>query len=427
MKKILIVSYYFPPIGSSGTVRISNFVKYLHKYDWTCHVLTVKNIFHHAIDDTYIHDVEKASQVHRTFHIEPRSFYRQSHDYSLNIKPSRIKRNIIKFFRFLIKLFLVPDEIILWSPFAIIKGIYIIYKYNIDIIFSSSPPPTVHIIAYFLKIFTGKKLVVDFRDEWINDPFSSMPTSVHRRINLYLENRILQKADAIVAVTPTIFEEMNTQYHHKFRTITNGYDPEDFQIGPHASDPTKKLTFYYPGTFYKHRTPFYFLQALLLLLKDQKINKDEISVIFQGNISPDTYNQYILNNHELLEIIKIRPYADHPTVIKNMISADILLLVISTQSGLGSLSGKIFEYIATGKPILGLVPANGAAASLIRKTQTGIVVSPENISDIYNSIYELYKRWNKSSLQIYPHKPLIKKYSRESQTKLLIRVFQSHI
>lgn len=429
--KALLVSYYYPPIGTSGTIRIVKFVKYLKTLGCTCSVLTIKNVVNQTLDQGLEKEIPQGTQVYRTFHIEPRTFYRQNPGSQIISGPpsfaQQLKKEVITGLQKIIKFILLPDELIFWAPSAIYRGIRIVQRDKIDVIISSSPPPTVHIIAYFIKTFTGVPWVTDFRDEWTTDPFNRPPTGIHRAISSGLENLVLKNASAVTVVTPAIFDEMKQQraiQPGKFSVIPNGFDEEDIPENS-TQIARKKLTITYSGSFYQHRTPFHFLQALKELSSEGLVDLNEIKFIVYGTVGQDCFGIKIIKDPMLQKVISIRPYQSHDQLFSLLLNTDLLLLVISNQSGLGSYSGKLFEYLGARRFIFGLIPTSGLAAEIIRQTKTGIVIDPEQIPLIKSGFLKVYQQWRSDkNLQLDPEESEISKYTRRHQAEQLFHIFE---
>ena len=428
--KALFISYFYPPIGTVGTVRITKFIKFLHRLGYSCSVLTIKNVVHQTLDESLEHDIPSDVKIYRTFHLEPRTFYRQKAPVSGAEFQSGwslgFKKTLISWTQKTLKFLLLPDELIFWAPFAIFRGIQIVRRDHIDVIFSSSPPPTVHIIAYFIKFFTGVPWVSDFRDEWANDPGNQPPTRFHRTLNGWMERSVVSKSDSVAVVTPSIYDEMGSEYKNhpnKFTIIPNGFDDEDISTNPNNKPPTNKLTITYSGTFYQHQTPYYFFRALKELSSDGLVHLEDLRFVMYGNIVTGTIGVDILNDTLFLPIVFIHPYQPHDQLCSLLLNTDILFLVISSKFGWGTFSGKLFEYLGARRFIFGLVPTHGLAADIIRETKSGVAVEPENIPQIKETFLTVYRQWKENSFHLNPNEAEISKYTRRQQAEQLFRIF----
>ncbi|TFG88261.1 MAG: hypothetical protein E4H16_05330, partial [Candidatus Atribacteria bacterium] len=247
--KILIVSYHFPPDLSVGAVRPRKFVEYLPRSGWDPIVLTVHERYHDSVDGPGSSS-ESGVKVFKTIKIPSfRTFFLSVKKIYLSVrKHENIKQHmdewnppeqesvepiIEKLKRYFLSLFvLLPDDNAGWIFPAGVKGIWLILRYRIDVIYTTSPPSSSLVAGLLLKIITGKRWVTDFRDPWIGEmkPFF-MRSRLSDHIERWLEKMVIEKSDHIVSVTPEMTEKLRERYPYleanKFSTIWNGYDPSD--------------------------------------------------------------------------------------------------------------------------------------------------------------------------------------------------------
>ncbi len=404
MKKVLMIAYYFPPIGGPGVQRTLGYVRYLREFGWEPLILTVdKSTRCNIKDESLLKEIPEGIKIEQT-----------SHKYF----PWGIRAVLHK----------IPDEFSGWLPFTYLKALEIMKKNNYDVIYTTGPPQTAHLIGYLLKKKTGKPLVVDFRDEWTQNPFSKYGF-FYRDINQWLEKKVLQSADAIISVSEGITKGLKTLINdekNKFHTITNGYDGSDFSSYKPKETYSDKFKITYIGSFYGgypsgSRYPHLFFKIIGELLKENKINKNDLKIVKVGDmerIDPEIPE----------ENIEHVGYVPHNEVFKYLENTAVLLLVVQTKKGMElAYTGKIFEYINSKKPILALVPEEGVAADLIRKTNTGIVVNPDDVEGITKAILDLYNKWKNKDLKIEPNMDIIKEYDRKNLTKKLAQIFDELI
>ena len=218
MKKVLIITYYWPPAGGPGVQRVLKFAKYLPEFGWEPYILTVKYGEYYAIDDKLLDEIPENLQVYKTSAFEPYNLYRKvlgkSKDKSLPVyilntsKKDSLLERISKWIR--VNLF-IPDPRMFWLPFAASKGEKIIKEKNIDLIFTSSPPHTVQLIGKRLSKITGKPWVADFRDPWTKAFWFSeiKRTSFSAKINKSMEKGVLDSADALTFISDSLFSKEN--------------------------------------------------------------------------------------------------------------------------------------------------------------------------------------------------------------------------
>ena len=433
-KSVLFISYLFPPAAGGGVQRSSKFVKYLPQFGWNPIVLTVKEPYDFYRDDEMMTDVLGKCVIIRTFSIEPmkwvrkflkkRSLTRTQTDNSKSINQKSLKPG------FLVKLktyILVPDNEILWLPFAVWIGWKIIKKEKPSIIYSTASPFTDHLIALLLAKLSGLPWVADFRDLWVDRP--NFPKNRWRLfIDRKLEKMVIQRADHVLTATSLMAEHFAQPYPgSKFTSITNGYDEDDFSNTAKLLPSGKEFILTYTGIFNKEQNPQKFFKAIHEVIhKHDDIKKHlKLRVVGQLDNPGDFENIIYFNELGLDKYSELIPYLPHKQVIIEMCRATVLLLLVGEYPfNEGILTGKIFEYLRSGRPILAVVPPNGLAADAIKETNSGLVVSNENVEEISNGILKLYDMFNANKLESSFRRVGIEKYSRKNLTKKLIEVFE---
>ncbi len=441
-KSVLVIAYFFPPLGGGGVQRTLKFVKYLPDNGWNPIVLTVREGGYDAFDNTLARELSPDVRIIRTSSIEPTRFYRKVRArLSSNSNPSSAGERGGKtgdIIRSLFDFVFVPDDKLGWFPFALSEGKRLI-KGKIDLIYSTAPPYTAHLIAYHLKRAAGAPWVADFRDAWTRNSFKRFPTTLHRNLEAYLERKVINSADRIITATEPLRREWLRAYPgldaSKLITITNGFDPQDFEgIEPEISD---KFTISYTGTFYAQRNPYHFLKGLGELLTEKEELKDEIRVNLIGKFDrvSDGIIEEAIQRYGLREVVNSPGYVPHQEGISYLLGADVLLLVIASKEGEAILTGKIFEYLATRKPILALVP-KCAAGELIEALEAGRIVPPEDIEGIKKAIYRFYLEYNEGASSPQPlsinegslrsrlKAEKLQSFTRQELTKKLSQVFE---
>ena len=408
LKKVLVISYYWPPSGGPGVQRVLKFCKYLNKFGWEPIVLTVKDGDFPAKD----YSLNEESKLTKVYYAKSISFHRfynwiagrkttQTHHLSSSTKDSII----VKLFRWIRNNLIVPDGRIGWYPSAVSKGDDIIKQNNIRVIFSSAPPYTVHLIAMKLSKKHSIPWVADFRDPWV-DRFYNYENKrlwLTKLVDSSLEKKVINNASALTTVSKTI----SGYYKEPCSVIHNGYDEEDFTSVNEKEKNTVVIS--YIGTMTKSQNPSMFFQSINELNLDQE--KYRIDLI--GNIHPDI-KSYIQNN-KYDNFIKIKPYTPHKDAIRKMCESDFLLLVIpNTKKNMGIVTGKLFEYIRSMRKIIMIGPPNSDAAKIIAQTNSGICFDYNE----KNKIKHLLMENNLPATSNY------QQYSRESLTKTLSLVFE---
>ena len=429
LKKVLIITYYWPPAGGPGVQRVLKFAKYLPEFGWQPIILTVENGEYPAIDISLQDDIPSSCQVHKTFSLEPNLFYKKFTGMVVDEKiPTAVlaaestnwKKRLANWIR--LNLF-IPDAKIGWIPFAVRKGKKIIKAEKPDIIFSSSPPPTVHLIAHKLAKWSGIKWVADFRDPWTDiyhyNDVKRSAWSLNRDKDK--EKEIVTTAGEIITVSQNVAELLNekTTNQREIYIIPNGYDEADFiDLGEETT--FDKFTIAYAGKMNIQQNPVKLWQDIGELVRSNKKFAENFQLIFIGKIVNEVFKQ--LNTQGLENYYKYLGYLNHDVMLKKMMNSNILLLIIpDTTRNKGIVTGKLFEYIAMRNYVLGVGPVDGDAAKILNETQCGNMISYNG--DFVAELMAQFQNWlKKKKLSVNMDK--IEQYSRQNQTLSLSNIFK---
>lgn len=422
MKRVLIISYYWPPAGGPGIQRVLKFIKYLKKFDWEPIVLTVRNGDYPAEDKSLLKELPSDIKVFRTKTFELFHFYRKLSGKKSNerIPTFALNQNdneslLTKFSKFVRSNFFVPDARKGWVPFLYKEGCRIIKKYKPQVILSSSPPHSLQLGAEKLAERFNIKWITDFRDPWSNafwlsnlKRFKFAQTKDEK-----LERKILASADAVISLSPSILKNYKNKQKNNYFLIYNGYDEDDFTDIQRDSNDFLRIT--YSGSLAESQKIENFINSLEYLYEKKK---KKFKFDFYGNI----HNKHLLQLQDLIDkgFVEIHTYVEHKSLIKEIINSDILLLSIpDCEDNKGIVTGKIFEYIRTDNFILGIGPEDGDAADLIKYTESGLLFSYD--SDITKFMESLYDKKMKGDSLKQSNKN-IAEFSREYLTKKLVEV-----
>ncbi len=399
MKKILLVAYFFPPFRPTESIMTFNFVKYLHEFNWSAIVLCAKKTIGDPVGDQISREILENISVHRIRSIGNVLFY------------------IFK------KLMILSETFnrIGWVPFAITEGRNILKNKDINVIISRSTSVSSHLVALKLKKLYGLPWVACFSDPWTQNPYCPAPNIVIRKIDEYLERKVMLSADKIVVTTEQTKTLFLKKYNikEKIEVVPNSFDPQDYQK---KGGDTKegKFVITHAGSFYGLRSPNPFLKALRLLDDEMGISgKIQVNLIGSGSKVEDLVLKYNLSN-----VVRVSGVISREDVFNYFKNSDVLLLIEAPSVGESVfLPSKLVEYINMSKPILAIVPA-GASAEVVRETKTGLVVPLENIEGIKDAIKSYYKLYKSSKLQINPNWEEIKKYDARVCAKKLINIIE---
>jgi glycosyltransferase involved in cell wall biosynthesis len=289
---------------------------------------------------------------------------------------------------------LVPDENVSWNLTAIPTAIRIVKREQIDVVITTSPPSSVHLVGAAVKRVTGIPWVADLRDSVVAHPHRHTERLLVRAKEQgehAVAKLIAHSASAIIGVSDAITEEMRERNPKgPVVTIANGSDFDDFAGLEHK--PSERLRITHAGSFFGKRDPKPFLTAL------KQSGLDDAVVRFLGDFR-STDREWV-DQQQLGDRVELIPYAPRRRSLELQRDSDVLLLLIPDAAGRGKgvLTGKVFEYLAAERPILAVVPPEGAAADLISSTGAGIVVAPDDVDGMTAALLDLHARWKAGSL-----------------------------
>lgn len=427
MKKVLVITYYWPPSGGAGVQRILKFVKYFPQFDIKPYIVTVdaEKASYPSNDNTLQKDIPKEAEVFRTGTFEPYQLYskllgRKSipTGFSNESNPSSFQ----KFSRFVRGNFFIPDARKGWIKYAFKKSSDIIEKEKIEIVLSTSPPHSAQLIGLMLKKKYDLKWIADFRDPWTDiyyyNEFKHLGFA--KKKDLRLEKAVLENADKIITVSESIKKLLSGKSEKinesKIIVIPNGYDNDDFRKA--HDKPSDEFIISYTGTIAESYKPNIFFEALNSVIA--KFPDIRFKMRFIGSPASSVVRFFKQNDMErILELIQT---VSHEKSIEYLFESTILLLVIpEVKNDKGILTGKLFEYLASGKLIVCIGPADGDAAKIIEECNAGKTFDRSMKTRLTEYLEYIVSEWKlkKDSGK----EPLSnKKYSRLYQTEQLSRV-----
>jgi len=438
-KKVLIITPAFPPAIGSAVRRIVGFVKYLPELGWDPYVLTplpgpyrapgskagpVANLPSHRIIRTPFFDIRFAGRKLLSGATKKKISQSASMPELSNITAPRLGNLVWALANTFV---FVPDPDIGWFPFGVRAGLSAIKRNNIDVILSSAPPFTTHLIALRLNRLTGKPWVADFRDPWSQSPYlAEAPLwAIRRPVDRFLERRVMKNADAIIGVSRSMvetFAQLKVKgIERKLHAITNGFDPDDFAMEP--PNPSGTFTIAYTGSFIgEARSPVPFLTALADLIENGSLPRDRVRVRIIERYSQQT--DRLARKYGLSDVVTVQVGLSHSETVREQMSASVLLFIVrGDSSGLGEYTGKLFEYLGARRTILALAPKQGVAAQLIREADAGTVVDPANRQEIKDAILNYYREHDRTgSIAYHGRDNVIRRFQRPTLTRQLAAI-----
>ena len=380
------MTMYFPPAGGGGVQRSLKLAQYLPALGVETHVLAPD-------DPKWVHRdpelrVPTQAWIHRARYIGPRGR-----------KPAEELRATDGLQRALVQAqvtarrLLVPDASVTWNLTAIPAAIRIAKREGIDVVITTSPPGSVHFVGAAVQRASGTRWIADLRDPLVANQHRRDDTAAARArqaANEQVARLVARNADAVTCVSEAIADEVRgLGARGTVRVIANGCDFDDFAGLEYEPAPRFRIT--HTGSFFGKRDPRPFLQAF------HDAGLDAVARFVGDFRSSDREWAEALDLGDRLEIVDYLPRAD---ALRLQRDSEALLLLVPDAGGRGKgvLSGKVFEYIAAGRPILAVVPPDGAAADLVRETGSGVVVAPDDVDGIRAALVELHARFANGGL-----------------------------
>lgn len=419
MRKVLVITYYWPPAGGPGVQRWLKFVKYLRDFDIEPVLYIPENPDYPLIDNTFLKEIPNDLIIYKHPIKEP---YRLASIFSSK-KTKRISSGIIqsKNQSFTEKIFLwirgnlfIPDARKFWIKPSVnyLKGV--LEKEEIDTIITTGPPHSVHLIGYYLKQTKAVNWIADFRDPWTTIGYHKKLklTSSSEKKHKRLESTVLNSADKIIVTSATTKREFQQITNQPIQVITNGFD-SNVSMNQNLDE---KFTISHIGSMLTGRNPTKLWQVLSELLKQNSDFKNALQLQFIGVISNDVLQS--LNDLGLQNHIEVIGYVSHEKALEYQKVSQILLLVeIDSQETIGIIPGKLFEYMAAKRPILGVGPKNWEVADIVTSTKSGCIFEHSDDIALKNVLLDWFAQFQKGELSVSSKN--IEEYSRRELTRKL--------
>lgn len=427
MKKVLIITYYWPPSGGAGVQRTLHFAKYLGDYNCNPYVLTVDPSYasYPVKDESLKNLVPEYLSISYTKSFEALNILsavagkdKVPYGGFTNQKKSSFFQDVLKWIR---GNFFIPDARIGWVKYATKKAAELIREHQIDCILISSPPHSSQLIGLKLKKeFPHLKWIADLRDPWTDIYYYKelLHTDWAKKKDRSLEKKVLERVDAILVVSNYIkyaFAEKSLKVNvDKIHVLPNGYDEGDFKAVEKSN--ADKLYITYVGTMADSYKPTVFFEALAKVIHQNKIEK--LVFRFVGSV-PASVREKL---NELGITSEFIGHVAHKEAVRYMQATNILLLVIPDAPGAeGILTGKLFEYLGARKRIIGIGPSNGDAATILKECNAGVMFDRIDKNGLLNFLLD--ELMNDNSNQI--NSIEVKKYTRRQLTNQLSTIISN--
>jgi glycosyltransferase involved in cell wall biosynthesis len=398
MKTALLLAYYYPPLGGIGSMRSQKFARYLPEFGWRP-VVIAPDGGAYWVDSTLEDGARRGVKVIRTPTLDFGSVFKNdaaggSFNGSANHDRQKLSRagngallNGLK--RIARTWVYIPDGQVGWFPYALRAGRQLIETDTVDVIWSTSFPVTAHLVAHRLKARTNKPWVAEFRDPWTTNGNLSYSNRFRKSIDRIIESDLLEKVDAVVTVSNALADQLRkiTGGRKRIEVIRNGFDREDF-AGIERAEPAK-WTITFVGTYYSFYDPSPLLAALQRLVESRRVAREDVQIAFVGEANPKV--QELATQFGLADVTRFTGFISHREAIKHQVDSSLLLFALHGEAAQpGHITGKLYEYIAANRPILGIVPADFEAAQIIRQTGRGAVFEPTDSEGVERYLIDSY-------------------------------------
>ena len=395
-KKVVIVSYNFPPVGGAGVQRPVKFVKYLRAFGWEPVVLSVSNPSVPVVDNSLMRDIPEDVKIYRAKTLEPS--YSRKQDYASS--RAGLRQSIKKKLKNIMASCLLPDLQILWWPCLMLELIRIIMKEKPCCLFVTAPPFSSFVPVVALGSIFKIPVVLDFRDEWSFSRSTWENAAKHRLAYFFdsmLEKYVVSKCQSFSAANNSYIQSIYKSYpkinNDKGHVITNGYDEEDFlyrKLNLDTIGSKNKINIVYTGSVWKATSLSPFVSALIELLDTDPLIVEKVSVKIYGRVVDE--EKFCLKNKKVSKIIELYDYCDHDMIIREIQNADILLISLIDLPGAEKIiTGKAFEYMASGKHIFAMVPEGETRSILSENYDCLSFVHPNDHEGICAALCELFE------------------------------------
>lgn len=424
MKKVLIITYYWPPSGGAGVQRWLKFAKYLPEFGFQPVILTVdpKYASYPQRDESLASEIHPDCLVYTTKSFELYNLYkfisgRKEIPYG-GFANESIEGLLQKVSKFLRGNFLLPDPRKGWNKYALKKAEKLIREFNIHTVITTSPPHSTQLIGLRLKKKFDIRWIVDFRDPWTDIYYYSQfkHTALARKIDRGYEQKVIENADFLFTASEDfkrLFVEKSQQdIAAKILVVPNGYDEEDFAARTVPSETKTVLT--YIGTI----SDAYDIAGLVGALTGlSEPMQKQLKIRFVGKVPPSVEQKFIVAGLE----IELVGYVDHSKSIEYLFRSDLLLLVIpKVKNNHGILPGKFFEYLASQKPVLAIGPTEGDLAKIIQETQCGMLFDYNDSEGMLQFIQDKL-----NNPYVAPNSEAVNQYSRKELTRKISRLLEA--
>jgi len=406
LRKVLIITYYWPPSGGAGVQRWLKFSKYLREFGWEPVIYTPENPEAPANDTSLEKDIPAGVIVLKQPILEPYSFYKRF----VGMKPGeKVNSGFLQekekpgfaegFSVWLRGNFFIPDARRFWINPSVRYLEKYLENHPVEAMVSTGPPHSMHLIAFKLNRKTGVPWLADFRDPWTGIDFyhqlklTSLADSIHHK----LEKKVLASASVVTVISTGMANEFNRIVNRDYKLVTNGYDELDIIPLPQNQLDTK-FTISHIGSLNLSRNPEKLWKVLSAMIKEMPLFAKNLKIKLVGKVDIGVLKS--IEENGLTEYLQRIEYMPHQEAMHEIQKSQVLLLLINnTPNAKGILTGKMFEYLGSGRPVLSIGPEDGDAALILKETEAGYTADYQDEETMYRIVSGYFTRYAEQKLE----------------------------
>ena len=409
--------------------RWLKFVKYLEEFGWKPHILTVEYGTYSARDEELINEVPEGLSVYKTKSPDPfriYNFLKGKKDNSVSVALINIDKEkslIDRLSMYIRSNFFIPDARKGWVPYAYSEALRIIDEQKIDLLVTTGPPHSTHLTGLKIKKKTGIKWLADLRDPWTTVYYNDMlpRTNKTRRIDKKYEDEVLKISDAVTVVSPGMKDEFSDR-NDNVHVVMNGFDMAD--IGRSMTDVVDdgKFSLTYAGNFKPNQhIPYIWDGICELIIENEEFERD-FRIRFIGNLDSSVPDYFAEKGRS--ENLEMLSYVPHAEITGLMAESDLLLFVVpQSRNNKLIITGKLFEYLASGTPILSVGPKDGDAAQILLETGRKEMLEYQDKETFKQHLLQMYMEWKDNNGKLSQlDVSILDKYSRHSSAKSIAKI-----